>query len=154
MEEELKLLGEIISRKCDVILDGNGLILGRLASVVAKLLLNGNIVHVVNVEKTVISKSKKSAVTATKARLGVRTLASQSKNPKRPKRPENIFRRTVRGMLPWKKPRGKTAFKKLRVYTGVPDQYSDVDLQVPYEAKPISSKYSLISMKDYAKIMG
>ena len=154
MEEELKLLGENMSRGYDVILDGNGLVLGRLASVVAKLLLNGNIVHVVNVEKTVISKSKKSAVATTKARLEVRTLASQSKNPKRPKRPENIFQRTVRGMLPWKKSRGKTAYKKLRVYIGIPEQYSDVDRQVPSEAKPISSKYSPISMKDYAKIMG
>lgn len=153
-EKKSRLSGEPLSKRDNIIMDGNGLVLGRLASIVAKLLLNGNWVHVVNAEKIIITKSKKAAVAETEARLKVRTLASQSKNPKRPRRSENIVRRTVRGMLPWKKPRGKTAYKRLRVHVGVPGDLKKFEFQIPTDAKPINLKRSFITMKEYAKIMG
>ena len=40
--------------------------------------------------------------------------------PKFPRRPDDIFRRAVRGMVPYRKPTGRKAFKTLRVYVGIP----------------------------------
>ncbi len=37
-----------------------------------------------------------------------------------PKRPDGIFKRTIRGMLPHKKQRGREAFESVRVYVGNP----------------------------------
>ena len=45
-----------------VVIDAENLILGRLASHVAKLLLNGTEVTIVNAEKAIISGTKKSII--------------------------------------------------------------------------------------------
>jgi large subunit ribosomal protein L13 len=84
---------------------------------------------VVNAEKAVISGSKEHVVDAFKTRLGRRTLGSQTKAPKHPRRPEMYVRRVVRGMLPWKKPRGKMAYRRLEVYVGVPHDLKDASPQ-------------------------
>lgn len=111
------------------IIDASGHILGRLASNVAKSILTGEDIIVVNVEKAVISGSKKNIVEEFKIRLGTRTLGSQKKAPKHPRRPDTYVRKVVRGMLPWKKPRGKRAYKRLKVYIGVPESLGEFRIQ-------------------------
>jgi large subunit ribosomal protein L13 len=111
------------------VVDAAGVIVGRLASYVAKRLLDGEEIVVVNAEKAVISGSKEHVVDAFKTRLGRRTLGSQTKAPKHPRRPEMYVRRVVRGMLPWKKPRGKMAYRRLEVYVGVPHDLKDASPQ-------------------------
>ena len=52
----------------------------------------------------------------------VRTLRNPYKGGiRRPKAPDRILKRTIRGMLPIKKPKGRNAYKRLRVYIGVPE---------------------------------
>ncbi len=111
------------------VVDASGVILGRLASYIAKRILNGEEIVVVNAEKAVISGSKKYLLDAFKTRLGRRTLGSQTKAPKHPRRPETYVRRVVRGMLPWKKPQGKIAYRRLEVYVGVPQALKDASTQ-------------------------
>ena len=143
-----------LSEAKNMVIDGSDLILGRLASVVAKRLLEGEGITVVNAEKIVISKSKKAAVKEFKAALSVRTLGSQLKAPKRPRTPENVVRRTVRGMLPWKKPKGKLAYKRLRVHRGIPDELRNAGFQVVTEAMPIGQERAFMSIEEYTKILG
>ncbi|MDH5770692.1 MAG: 50S ribosomal protein L13 [Candidatus Bathyarchaeota archaeon] len=128
-------VGAVSERKQAAVIDASNLILGRLASNVAKRILNGEEIIVVNAEKAVISGSRKKAIEDVKKRLGLRTLASQKKAPKRPRRPDGFVKRVVRGMLPWKKPRGKMAYKRLRVFIGVPENLSEISLQTIPEAK-------------------
>jgi len=47
---------------------------------------------------------------------------SKEKGPYFPRHPERIFKRTVRGMLPWKSSRGRDAYRRLRVFIGVPEE--------------------------------
>ena len=47
------------------------------------------------------------------------------KGPFFPRYPDDIFRRTVRGMLPWHQVKGRNAFKKLKVFVGVPEEYKN-----------------------------
>ncbi len=118
-----------------IVIDASGLILGRLSTIVAKKILDGEEVIVVNAEKAIISGKKKMIQERYQKRLSTRTLASQKKAPKHPRTPENYLRRTVRGMLPWKAPKGKRAYKRLKVYVGVPDDLKDTPKESISEAK-------------------
>jgi large subunit ribosomal protein L13 len=107
------------------IVDASNLILGRMASYVAKKALNGNRVVVLNAERAVISGTKARVVARAKQKLKTRTLANLERGPTHPRKPDGYVRRVIRGMLPWKKPHGKEAFHRVRVYIGTPDEYKD-----------------------------
>jgi len=99
------------------VVDADGVIMGRLASDVAKRLLEGQEVTIVNAEKAVITGSKKAIMREYKERAD---RGHRYKGPFYPKAPHRILKRAVRGMLPWKKPRGRQAYKRLRVHVGAP----------------------------------
>jgi len=101
--------------------DANNTVAGRLASVVAKELLQGEHVIVINAEKAVLSGDRSSLILEYKERLGIRTLTAPWKGPLHPRHPDRLLRRIIRGMVPWKKDRGRKAMKRLRVYVGAPE---------------------------------
>jgi large subunit ribosomal protein L13 len=107
-----------------IVIDATNQILGRLASYAAKNALSGNTVIVLNAEKAVISGRKSNIVEEAKRRLKTRTLASQTTAPVHQRRPDLYLRRVVRGMLPWKKAKGKAAFHRVLVFMGVPEEYA------------------------------
>ena len=137
-------------RNRSIVIDASNLILGRLASNVAKRILNGEQVIIVNAEKAVISGSKKNIVAKFETRLGLRTLGSQKKAPKRPRKPNNFIRRVVRGMLPWDKSRGKMAYRRLKVYIGVPQEIK-VSLQTLPKAKKDEKMNKFITVGELLK---
>lgn len=113
------------------IINAEGLILGRMASTVAKRLLRGETITIVNAEKAVISGKRKSKVRAAKEFLQV---GHPRKGPFHYRRPDRIVRKTVRGMLPYKQPKGKQAYKRLKVFTGAPEQVKDQEMETVAEA--------------------
>ncbi len=115
-----------------VVIDATNLVLGRMLSYAAKKALEGQEVVLLNVSKAVISGEKRSIVQRARTRLKTRTLASQDKGPRHPRRPETYVRRALRGMLPFKKPLGKRAYRRVRVYADMPNDY----LQIPREQVP------------------
>ncbi|RLG81701.1 MAG: 50S ribosomal protein L13 [Thermoprotei archaeon] len=103
--------------------DATNQILGRLASILAKKLLEGYRIYVVNAEKAVISGERRRIIEGYKLVFKVSTHYNPYKTGiRRPRAPHNILKRTVRGMLPINKPRGRNAYKRLRVYIGVPNE--------------------------------
>lgn len=107
-----------------IVIDATNQIMGRLASYAAKSALSGNTVIVLNAEKAVISGKKSNIVEEAKRRLKTRTLANQETAPVHQRRPDLYLRRVVRGMLPWKKAKGKAAFHRVLVFMGVPEEYA------------------------------
>ena len=107
------------------IVDASNLILGRMASYVAKKALTGNRVVVVNAERAIISGTKERVVARAKQKLKTRTLGNLEKGPTHPRKPDGYVRRVIRGMLPWKKSSGKEAFHRVHVYVGTPEEYRD-----------------------------
>ncbi|MCI4326158.1 MAG: 50S ribosomal protein L13 [Thermoplasmata archaeon] len=108
------------------VVDASDLILGRAASQIAKRLLNGESIVVVNAEKSVVTGGRKMVIDfyiANRARGSKRT------GPHFPRYPDRIFRRTVRGMLPHLKTRGKVAYERLEVYMGVPAEFASLPRQ-------------------------
>lgn len=109
-----------MSSEGTVYLDATNQIAGRLASKVAKLVISGKRVVVVNAEKSLISGSRTSVINEWKRKLEISSRVNPIYGPIHPRRPDNILRRMVRGMVPRKKPKGVMAMKRLRVYVGVP----------------------------------
>jgi len=134
-----------------VIIDATELILGRVASTVAKRLLQGETIVIVNAEKAAISGRRLSVVEEKKALLEV---GHPGKGPLHPRRPDQIVRRTVRGMLPWKNPKGKEAYKRLRAYIGVPDEFRGKETQTIPEANAQRLKCPYIRVEELAKRIG
>ncbi|AXR82065.1 50S ribosomal protein L13 [Natrarchaeobaculum sulfurireducens] len=100
----------------DVVVDARDCILGRVASEVAQRALDGERVAIVNAEDAVITGDKEDVFDTYRTRIQL----GSDRGPYYPKRPDTIFKRAVRGMLPYKKTRGREAFENVRVYVGNP----------------------------------
>ncbi|QLG48235.1 50S ribosomal protein L13 [Natrinema halophilum] len=105
----------------DTVVDAQDCILGRVASEVAQRALDGERVAIVNAEDAVITGGKEDIFETYRTRL---QMGSDS-GPYYPRRPDTIFKRSVRGMLPYKKPRGREALDSVRVYVGNPYENDD-----------------------------
>lgn len=105
-----------------IIVDAKDQILGRMASKVASLLLSGKNVIIINAEKAVISGTKERVLERFREKFRRSTLKNPEKlGHRNPRKPDNIVRRTIRGMLPYKQEKGRIAYKRLKVYIGVPE---------------------------------
>ena len=133
------------------IIDADGLILGRMASKIAKQLLNGEKVIIVNAEKAIISGKKKSKVAEAKEFLEV---GAPRRGPFHYRRPDRIMRKTVRGMLPFRQPKGKTAFKRLKVFMGVPEELKDKQMVTLKEAQSSKLQGPYFTLAELAKEIG
>ena len=89
--------------------DADGMVIGRLASKVAKAALLGDRVVIVNAEKAIITGARRTVIEAYKEKFNIRTSYNPRKGPFHHRRPDKLVRRIVRGMLPYPKPRGKAA---------------------------------------------
>jgi len=137
-----------------MIIDAENSVLGRLSSLVAKKLLNGEKISVVNADKAVISGEP----SVTVEKYARRRLQKDKSNPEHsahwPRRPDMLVKRIIRGMLPFKKPRGMIAFKNLRVYMGVPPELS-LSKTVKLETKEKEALHSrMITVAELCKRLG
>jgi len=130
-----------------MIIDAKNAILGRLASYVAKQLLNSKDVVIVNSADAIITGNPKQIVSKY---LKKRRVGSPQHGPFFPKKPDLIMRRTIRGMLP-KTKKGRSAFKKLRVHISVPDNLKDKKME-KIAVKKV--KINFIYLKELAKALG
>jgi len=106
------------------IIDGENAILGRLASYVAKEVLKGEEIAIVNVEKIIITGNRKDIKEKFEEKRG--RIGSGQRGPKIHRSSEKIVKRTIRGMLPSHKTgRGREAFKKVKCYVGIPKEFGD-----------------------------
>jgi len=102
-----------------MIIDATDSILGRLATIVAKKALMGEDVHIVNAELAVITGDPQREFATFKR---ARERGAPLVGPYFPRTPERIVKRTIRGMLPYKKPRGREALKRVICHVGVPEK--------------------------------
>ncbi|MBX0294493.1 50S ribosomal protein L13 [Haloarcula nitratireducens] len=100
----------------DVVVDARDCIMGRVASEVAEKAMNGDSVAVVNAERAVITGREEQIVEKYQKRVSI----GNDNGYFYPKRPDGILKRSIRGMLPHKKTRGREAFENVRVYVGNP----------------------------------
>ncbi|KZX11231.1 50S ribosomal protein L13 [Methanobrevibacter curvatus] len=137
-----------------MIINGEGHILGRLASIISKKLLEGEEIIVLNAEKIMLTGNKEWAYAKYKQRVDRASISNpRDMGPKYPRMPEEIFRRTVRGMLPFKKSKGKDAFRGLKAFVGVPKEFKDVELNNVPQAQ-FSDVKKGIELGEISKLLG
>merc|ERR1712093_558889 len=118
----------------EVVIDGRGHLVGRLASKVAKELLRGQRVVVVRCEQLVLSGS----LFRNKITFHEFLRKACNTNPRRQfkhfRSPSRMFWRSLRGMTPHKTSRGKAALQRLKVFEGIPYPYDQRKRMVVPEA--------------------
>ncbi len=140
--------------KQHIVVDGTDLLAGRLGSNVAKMLLQGNHVAVVNCEKIMISGSRRNIIQNYKNFLSIASILHPEHGPYHPRRPDTIIAKMIRGMLPRKKPSGLEAHKRLRTYIGVPSQLRSSKKITIDNAKIRRASANYTTMAELAKEVG
>jgi len=115
-----------------MIIDATNLILGRMATSVAKKSLLGEKIDIVNCEKALITGRKEVILGKYKTQ---KDRGGPMAGPFLPTQPDRFVRRVVRGMLSYKNPRGKVAFKRIMCYKGLPPEFEGKPLDTIANAK-------------------
>ena len=134
-----------------MVIDATDTILGRMASFVAKKALEGETIVIVNAEKAIISGNEENIKEKYKTR---RDVGDRYKGPFFPRMPDRIVRRAIRGMLPYKTTRGKEAYKRVKVFIGVPDEYKDAEkIKLEWTADKLRDR-KFVRIEDIARWLG
>ncbi|MGQ9582286.1 MAG: 50S ribosomal protein L13 [Thermoplasmatota archaeon] len=131
------------------LIDADGAVLGRLASTVARRLLTGEEITVVNAEKAIITGSRSNVLEHYRT---MRRTGSTRKGPYYPRMPDRILRRTVRGMLPFDRHRGRSAFRRLKVFIGVPRELGGLERERVGVKRLTSPRY--ITLGEVSRMLG
>jgi large subunit ribosomal protein L13 len=137
----------------NIIVDGTNMIAGRLCSHVAKLLINGNRVSIVNCENIMLTGDRDAIIKSYRQFLEIASINNPKFGPFHPRRPDTMITKMVRGMLP-KKPSGKTAFKRLRAYLGVPNELKSLTTTQFDDARIKRPSPYYTSIGDLGKLVG
>lgn len=137
-----------------LVIDADRRVVGRLASIAAKSLLQGNKVAIINAEKAVISGNKKDIVKKYTTRVNLKEKANPEHSPYWPRRPDMLVKRIIRGMLPYRKPHGKAAYRRLLVFAGVPKAFEGAKVEEP-KAKDVRGMFvNTMSVKELSELLG
>jgi len=124
-----------------VIIDGKGHLIGRLASILAKELLNGQKVVVVRCEEIQISGSLFRNQLIFSKFLQHRGNTNPKRGPFHYRSPSRILWRTIRGMMTHNKKRGQAALERLKVFEGTPFPYDKMKrVVVPFALRVLRLK--------------
>ncbi len=134
------------------VIDATNLILGRMAAKAAKQSLQGGAITIVNCEKAVVTGSRKSLFESYAKKFGV---GQVNQGPYFPRRPDMLVRRTIRGMLPRKKPKGRAAFERVRCHIGMPANIKSEDAKtIPEASVERIKKASYITVNELCRHLG
>ncbi len=135
------------------VLNADGLVMGRLCSHVAKRLRDGEEIVIVNAERAIVSGRREQLFEFYSHRRNRASSQTKAKGPFFPRTADMIVKRTVRGMVEYKKPKGRAALKRLKVYIGLPKEFKDAKLETLETAKkPHLTKY--VRLGEISKELG
>ncbi len=120
------------------VINAEGAVLGRLASTVAKRLLNGEDVAVTNIEKAIITGEPDMIYQKYREK---RERGDRNRGPFYPRQPDRLFQRVVRGMLPYKQRRGMDALRRLKIIAEKSDATGE---RISKSIADIKSKYETV----------
>ena len=107
-----------------IIIDAEGAVYGRLCSFVAKKVLEGNKIEIINSEKAIITGNKKDIIDKydTLRKKG----GHSQKGPKYSNVAYKMLKKGIRGMLPdHRKGIGKQALGRVKCHNGMPEEFKD-----------------------------
>jgi large subunit ribosomal protein L13 len=113
------------------IIDGKDLVLGRLGSNVAKRILMGEHIKIVNCKDVIILGRKPFLVQRYKNKISNKVI---KQGPYYDRAPANIVKRAFRNMVPYKNQRGVEALKRLKCFNGVPASLENEKMETVSDA--------------------
>ena len=132
------------------VIDGRNSVLGRLSSVVAERIMDGEEIVIVNADAVIITGQKEMVFSQFKAKVDRGQIR---KGPYYPRRADLLLKRTIRGMIPFYKTSGREAYRRVHTFVGVPAQFADIEKERNEDAmKPITGKYTTLGA--VAKYLG
>ena len=138
-----------------IVVDATDHIAGRLSSNVAKLLLKGNRVTIVNCEKIMMSGTRTNIIKEYREFLEINSIINPKHGPVHYRRPDTIIAKMIRGMLPHdRKPSGKEAHQRLRTYIGSPKEVKSLDKIQFEKAKIRKSASNYVSVGELCRVIG
>jgi len=132
------------------VINAENKVIGRLASNIARSVKDGEEVRVVNSEKAVISGDEADIKDEYKTKYD---RGRRDTGPYYPKRPDKILKRTVRGMLPDHKKRGREMHSRVKTYLGVPSEFEDVEEVDVKEGDELKNR-NYVKLGDVSKHIG
>ena len=138
-----------------IVVDATDHIAGRLSSQIAKLLLKGNRVSLVNCEKIMISGTRENTIKEYRAFLEINSIINPKHGPVHYRRPDTMMKKMIRGMLPYeKKTSGIEAHKRLRTYIGSPKELKSIEKIQIEKAKIKKSASNYTTMGELGRVIG
>ncbi len=134
------------------VINGENLVMGRVASRIAKAVLLGEEIALLNCEKIMVTGSRETILS--RQRFLADLIGKPDKGRFYYTRPDMFVRRVIRGMLP-KNARGIVAFKRIKCYISVPEQFASASAETFEEAnikKIPNLKY--MSVSEICRLMG
>jgi len=135
-------------------IDASNLVLGRMASSVAKRVLRGESIDIINGEKSVIIGRREDILEKFKIWRSMQAKGNpETSGPKYPRMPDRIVKRTIRGMLPHRCTRGMMALKRVKVWIGVPKDIDVSNIEILEKAKA-KDNVSKMSIEEVSRNLG
>ncbi|MCK4429460.1 MAG: 50S ribosomal protein L13 [Candidatus Aenigmarchaeota archaeon] len=131
------------------VINAEGYILGRLATEVAVKALKGEEITIVNAEKAVISGRREVIF---KRYLERRQRGTPQHGPFFPSSSDMIVRRAIRGMVSYKTERGREAYGKVNVISGIPEEYKNKEMKKNNQVEKLKCEFILVS--ELSKYLG
>ncbi len=134
-----------------MIIDAKNVILGRLGTLAAKKALQGEEIMIVNADQAIVTGSWENILAKYKHKLH---RGHPYKGPFVYRREDMFVKRSIRGMLPWDRERGKVAYKRIKCFIGVPEEMKEKKqemIEVP-TGKTKSLKY--VTVKEICNAIG
>lgn len=132
------------------VINAEDCVAGRLASFVAKSLLKGDEIVVVNAERAIVTGNPKVIEEFFNEKI---KRGDPYHGPFYPKKADGILRRIIRGMLPYHKTKGRNAYRRLKVFKSVPEEFENMETEVIGKAKS-KSECKFIYLEDFSKKFG
>lgn len=136
-----------------MMINAEGLVAGRLASKIAKALINGETVTILNAEKALLIGNKTSILARYKVRVDAAVKSNPHRGPKYDRIPSKMLRKMIKGMLPNKKKTAERLLNNLSIYNSVPSEFKEIENEVIEEAK-FSERHDATTLGEIAKLLG
>ncbi len=135
-----------------IVINGENLIVGRVATIAAKKALNGETVKIVNCEKMFMTGNRKFLEEDTYRK---RVQGTWEKGPFFFRQPDRFVRRIIRGMLPHKTARGMAAYRRVLCYIGMPEEFkNEKQLNIDNASIKKIPNLKYTSVQDICRSMG
>lgn len=146
---------QVIRTDRPVVVDGTDHIAGRLSSYVAKLLIKGNRVSIVNCEKIMMSGTRINQIKEYREFLEINSVINPKHGPVHYRRPDTLIAKMIRQMLPFdRKPSGKESYQRLRTYIGSPKEIKSLEKIQFEKAKIKKTAANYTSIGELCRVIG